>query len=260
MKNVRQLIGRLGMAGVALAGASGCRTMIDGRILACFPRPDGTEGRRQGPITTQVGREVTFLFVVEDPDVNYAVIKYGERFVDVVASPSGVGRFRFKRRFLTPTPPDGLKIKAQAYVQQGTAYDWVPDASGWILERGPTDKADIPSGKGKIVAHVYEAIARFELPADKKYDWERGLLQLHALPSGREPLKILYAARGTNGFRIKKSPDGAHWIVYYRPNPEELRADGSTRVEFGVFNQTDDFYETFEGEIGADPDRRGSDE
>lgn len=200
---------------------------------------------------TQLGRKVDFELEVQDTAVEYAVIRYGDEFVDV-ATGAVLGRFRFHHVFTHPTPPEGMKITAKAYLARGIK-DWTPEPGGqWREERTPHDLSDIPSGRATFHIHVYEAAATFRAPADRKYDWDTAKLNLYPRPGKRIPVRR--ATEHELGFIISPPDESGYWIIRYYPRPQELSPDGPTRADFAVNESQTGLRFTRETLVGPEQD------
>ena len=236
----------IGLSLVALlAGAGGCT--FASLASTTGPVPPGGTWSTASRQAVRLGETVRFDFVLVDWLSNpidplgiadYCVVFIGQERIETEADARGHFRFAytFDRRHLPNgvATGDRVTVEAAAYRQRANR-DFMKIAGEWLMSESPYEIADARVASASLTLEVYEAL--FELTIERPafdLDPDSGVLRIWRRDGG--VVSVYSNKPGRPGFLLTGPDADGRYRVTYRPGGDELDPNGSTEVEFEVYD------------------------
>ena len=223
-----------------MALAAGC---VSGSLATnTGPHPPGCVWSDASAQKIQVGEEVRFDFVLQDPTTrkfvspigraDYCVATIGSERIE--AEPTPTGHFQFLHTFDNVKPGEKIRVDAVAYMQRA-GRDFVRVHGQWIRTESPYDLPDAKVAWDSVNLTVYEAPIELRIPRPPDdLNPETGVLRIRRSDGSVTSVYIDRPHRP--GFTMTgPEPDG-HYRIHYVPKGNELNPIGTTEVELVIYD------------------------
>ena len=231
--------------GTFLAGAGGC---ISASLASTTgPLPPGGTWSTAPRQRVHLGETVRFDFLLVDwlsnPIDPLGIADYCVVFIDgerIETEPDARGHFRFQYTFDHRHSPNGLAagdrltVEATAY-RQRARRDFMKVAGEWLTSESPYEIADSRVASASLTLEVYEAVIELTIDRpDFDLDPDSGVLRIRRR-DGRV-VSVYSDKPGRAGFLLTGPDVVGRYHVTYRPDGDELDPNGTTEVEFEVYD------------------------
>ena len=225
--------------GALLAGAGGCT--FASLASTTGPVPPGGTWSTAPKQRVHLGETVRFDFLLVDwlsnPIDPLGIADYCVVFIDgerIETEPDARGHFRFTHKFVQLAPGDRVTVQADAY-RQRAHRDFMKVAGEWLTSESPYEISDSRVAGARLTFEVYEAV--IELTIDRPafdLDPDSGVLRIRRR-DGRV-VSVYSNKPGRAGFLLTGPDADGRYQVTYRPGGDELNPNGTTEIEFEVYD------------------------
>ncbi|NOX57706.1 MAG: hypothetical protein GXP29_02460 [Planctomycetes bacterium] len=163
---------------------------------------------------------------------DYCAFSFGGERIEAELDEAG----GFTAAYLFDHVESGMEVSvlAEAFAEQDDR-DFMKIAGKWLRTQSPYNKPDKRIASARVLLSVYQSVVRFKIPKpEHAYDLSTGKMVFRC--NNDRNVSVFEHRPPRTGFEISpENADGSRWVAYL-PTGDQLNPNGTTDVEFIIFD------------------------